>query len=503
MLLTSRKMTLLATLVFLCGCGAARALQLPRLFSDNMVLQQGMAVPIWGWGREGETITVECEHEKATTIVKDGRWIVRLSNLKAGGPYTLIIQGDTAVTLRHVLVGEVWLASGQSNMEFPLNKSFAAQEDINDSANQMIRLLHVPRTRSNEALGNINARWTECNPDTVSDFSAVAYYFARDLQKQLRVPVGIIEASWGGTPIEVWMEMEYLKSKPQYRVDVFESWMVAQDIYEHKMADYNQKKKAAEAAGEKYTNAPPRPSWRPGELFNGMIAPLVGYGMKGVIWYQGENNAGSEDDAQLYHSLLPDMIRNWRGVWAEGEFPFLIVQLAPFRAIRPEPSESSWASVREAQLKASQTLPNVGLAVITDVGDQHNIHPIQKEPVGARLALAARGIAYHQPIEYSGPVLKEAHVNRNEILLTFDHVGAGLETPNDEPLAGFSICGADGQFVWASAAIKNQNQVFVYSPLIKHPRAVRYGWADYPVANLWNKAGLPASPFRTDDFELR
>ena len=503
MLLTSRKIKLLASLAVLCGCGAAEALQLPRLFSDNMVLQQGTSVPIWGWGREGETVTVEMQNEKVSTKVKDGHWLVRLANLKAGGPYTLTIVGDKAVRLQNVLVGEVWLASGQSNMEFPLKKSFAAEGDIAKSANPMIHLLNVPRARSDSPLEDIGASWTECNPDTVANFSAVEYYFARDLQQALHVPVGVIESSWGGTPIDVWMQREFLKSKPEYHVDIFEAWLVAQDLYERKMAAYNEKKKAAEAAGKKFTNAPPRPSWKPGELYDGMIAPLVGYSMKGVLWYQGENNAASAEDALLYHSLLPDMIRNWRTVWNEGEMPFLIVQLAPFRAIKTQPSESSWASVREAQLKATQILPNVGLAVITDVGNEHNIHPEHKEPVGARLALAARGIAYHQPIEYSGPVLKQSKIERGQILLTFDHVDGGLATPNDEPLAGFAICGDDGQFVWASAVIKGPNQVLVYNPLIRYPQAVRYGWADFPVANLWNKAGLPASPFRTDDLELR
>ena len=273
--------------------------------------------------------------------------------------------------------------------------------------------------------------------------------------------------------------------------------------YERKHWRLQQKQKSeAKANGETFTNAAAATPWRPGELYNGMIAPLVGYGIKGVLWYQGESNAGSPEEAEQYHKLFPDLIRNWRTIWGEGPFPFLLVQLAPFYGIQQEPSESSWASVREAQLNATEILPNVGMAVITDVGDQYNIHPVQKEPVGGRLALAARAIAYHQPVEYSGPVLKLATIEPNQIALTFDHVGGGLEA-RDGDLTGFAVCGPDGKFVWANAVIKGLNQVLVYSPEVEHPVAVRYGWANYPVVNLWNKAGLPASPFRTDDFDVR
>jgi sialate O-acetylesterase len=233
-----------------------------------------------------------------------------------------------------------------------------------------------------------------------------------------------------------------------------------------------------------------------------MIAPLAGYAIKGVLWYQGESNAGSAEESWQYHTLFPDLIRNWRAVWGEGPFPFLLVQLAPFHAIQQQPSESSWASVREAQLKATEILPNVGMAVITDLGDQHDIHPTQKQPVGARLALAACGIAYHKAIEYSGPVLKQAKLDGEQIVLTFDHVDGGLEA-RDGDLTGFTICGADGKFVWATAMIKGLDKILVYSSEVVHPVAVRYGWADYPVVNLCNKAGLPASPFRTDEFDLQ
>jgi len=475
---------------------------LPRLFSDNMVLQEGASVPIWGWGPDGAIVTVRFQKQIVSTRVKDGKWLVRLGGLKPGGPDTLTISSGNSIVLKNVLVGEVWLASGQSNMEFPLKQSHAAAADIFSSANPMIHWLKVPKARMDSPANDIGASWTECNPDTAPNFSAVAYYFARDLQKALHAPIGVIESDWGGTPAEVWMQRAFLQANPRYRTEVFDAWIVAEDKYERSLAAYNQEKSEAKDKGMEFTNAAPRRPWKPGELYNGMIAPLAGCAIKGVLWYQGESNVGSAEDAWQYHTLFPDLIRNWRTVWDEGAFPFLLVQLAPFGDIQQRPSESSWASVREAQLKAAKLLPKVAMAVITDVGDQHNIHPTQKQPVGGRLALAARGIAYHQAIEYSGPVYKRAKIEKNQIVLTFDHLGGGLEARGGD-LTGFAICGPDRKFVWANAEIKGLDKVLVHSTAVAHPIAVRYGWASYPVVNLWNKAGLPASPFRTDDFELR
>jgi sialate O-acetylesterase len=520
MRLTSRKISLFAAAAVFCGCLAAKgatalapsvigeALRLPRLFSDNMVLQEGASVPIWGWGRDGDIVTVRFQNQAVLTRVKDGKWLVRLGGLKPGKPETLTITGGgsasgDSIELTNVLVGEVWLASGQSNMEFPLKKSFAAEVDIATSANPMIHLLKVPRARTDSPTNDIGASWTECNPYTAANFSAVEYYFARDLQKALHVPIGVIESDWGGTPAEVWMQSEFLQANPRYRTEVFGEWIVAEDKYERSLATFIKEKSEAKERGMEFTNAMPRRPWEPGELYNGMIAPLAGYAIRGVLWYQGEANAGSAEEAWQYHTLFPDLIRNWRTFWGEGDFPFLLVQLAPFHAIQLQPSESSWASVREAQLEATEILPNVGMAVITDVGNQTDIHPTQKQPVGARLALAALGIAYHQAIAYSGPVYKQAKIEDDQIVLTFDHVDGGLEARGGGDLTGFAICGPDGKFVWANAVIKGLDKVLVYSSEVAHPIAVRYGWASYPVVNLCNKAGLPASPFRTDDFGLQ
>jgi sialate O-acetylesterase len=469
-----------------------------------MVLQEDASDPIWGWGEEGATVTVRFRNETVFTRVKDGQWMVRLNHLKPGGPDTLTISSGNTIELKNVLVGEVWVASGQSNMEFPLRTSFESHDDIAGSENSMIHLIKVPHTRTDTPTNDIGASWMTCGPETVKNFSAVAYYFARDLQKSLHVPIGIIESDWGGTPAEAWMQSSFLHANPAYHAQIFGEWTLAQDQYERQTDAYNKAKGEAAASNQPFTKKAPQRPWKPGELYDGMIAPLIPYAMKGVLWYQGESNANSKEDAEEYHTLFPDLIRDWRGVWHEGEFPFLLVQLAPFHDIRPEPRESNWASLREAQLHATQILPNVGMAVITDVGDQRNIHPTKKQPVGARLALAARAIAYHQPVEYSGPVYQGMKVDPmgDQIVLTFSHVDGGLEMHGNE-LTGFSICGPDHNFVWADAAIVGKDKVVVRNPSVRHPVAVRFGWADYPLVNLWNKDGLPASPFRTDDFELK
>ena len=289
------------------------------------------------------------------------------------------------------------------------------------------------------------------------------------------------------------MKRTALESNPRYITEILEKYLEDVKQYQIRRAAFEKN-----GANNQPTDRPPSaPSWRPTELYNGMIAPLVPYALKGALWYQGESNAGR---AEQYRSLFPDMIRNWRKDWGEGDFTFLTVQLAPFQAVKELPAESAWAELREAQLLSTKVLPNAGLAVITDVGDPKDIHPTRKRPVGERLALAARGIAYGEKIVYSGPVYQAMEVRGNKIVLSFDHVGAGLEA-REGALKGFAICGEDHKFVWADAAIEG-DKVLVGSASVANPVAVRYGWADCPVVNLWNKDGLPATPFRTDDFPL-
>lgn len=453
-----------------------------------MVLQQGIAVPVWGWADEGEKVTVTFGGKTESTTAKGGKWMVKLGKYRAGGaPGTLVVQGNNRIELQDVVVGEVWICSGQSNMEWPFRASYQPQNDIASSANPNLRLFTVPKRKATVPQNDVQASWTQASPQTVSNFTAVGYYFGRDLQKARGVPVGLIHTSWGGSPAEVWMSREALMASEEYVEDI--------------LNPYEEAVKKAQAEN----NPRLRPGWQPTELYNGMIAPLLPYGIAGAIWYQGESNAGRADQ---YRRLFVDMIKNWRKDWNQGDFTFLAVQLAPWdnnkkrsiEQITEKPLESDWAELREAQLMATKTIPNVGMAVITDVGDKDDIHPTKKAPVGARLALAARAIEYGEKVEYSGPVYKSMKVKGNKAILSFDHAKSGLEARGGK-LTGFAICGPDKQFVWADAVIDG-NKVVVSSPAVSEPVAVRYGWANYPVVNLWNKAGLPATPFRTDDFPM-
>ena len=472
--------------------------RLPALFSDNLVLQQGVSVPVWGWADDGEKITVKFRAQSATATAHNGKWSVRLSSLKAGGPDVLTISAKgRTLQFTNVLVGEVWICSGQSNMELPMSQSWEPEAAIASATNTLIRLFNVPNLKSDAPTVRLDAAWKACSPDAIKSFSAVGYFFGRDLQNARKVPVGLIQSDWGGSPAEVWMSRESLEINPRYQAEILDRYSIDLKNYQAALAAYEKEKAEAKSNGQEFKKNPPWPTWRPTELYNGMIAPLIPYAIKGAIWYQGESNASR---AEQYRTLFPDMIRNWRRDWGQGDFPFLEVQLAPFMKIQEQPQESSWAELREAQWLATQVLPNVGMAVITDVGDPADIHPKKKLPVGARLALAARAIAYGERIEYSGPVYSGAVFKDGKVVLQFDHVGQGLEARDGE-LKGFAICGDDKKFVWAKAEIVGKT-VVVSSPEVSRPVAVRYGWADCPVVNLWNKDGLPASPFRTDDFPL-
>jgi sialate O-acetylesterase len=524
-------------LVLACGLAAlvapaARAdVKLHPLFTDHAVLQRGMPVPVWGTADPGEDVSVALEMRRdgqttaRTSAVKatadsDGRWMVKLPEQQAGGPYELTVRGKNTITLKDILVGEVWVCSGQSNMEWPLRASYAADKAIAAATNPMLRLFTVPKATAGEPQKAVKAEWKECTPDTVPGFTAVGYFFGRDLQKALNVPVGLIHTSWGGTPAQAWTSKEALNAEPSLKyyheqlAQALKNYRpaVAQAQYEVAVAE-NQLAQAkhklavakARADGQPEPKAPTvRPPQRPqspdksqnspSTLYNAMIAPLLPYAVKGAIWYQGESNAGK---AYEYRTLFAAMIRDWRQHWGH-DLPFLCVQLAPFTKIVPEPTDSNWAELREAQLLATKTLPKVGMAVITDVGEENDIHPKKKEPVGARLALLARKIAYGEAIVAMGPVYKSMKVEGNRAVLSFDKVGAGLECRGDK-LAGFTIAGADQKFHTAEAEIRGDT-VVVHSPAVEKPVAVRFGWANYPVVNLWNKDGLPATPFRTDDW---
>ncbi len=440
------------------------AVQPHPLFSDNMVLQQGMKVPVWGTADDGEKVTVRFQAQEVSATAKDGKWMVKLDTLKSGSPGEMTIEGKNKVTIKNVLVGEVWVASGQSNMEWSVNASAEPMKVKADAKQPMIRFFRLKHTVAAAPKRDPEGNWVEVSPETIGNYSAVAYHFARGVLESQKAPVGIIQSAWGGTICEAWTSKTALEADPSLK------GLIPADI---------------KPTGPNQGTA----------LYNGMIAPLIPYAIKGAIWYQGESNAGR---AYQYRTLFPAMIKNWRADWGQGDFPFLFVQLAPYMKIVTEPQESNWAELREAQSLTAQKVPNTAQAVITDVGDEKDIHPKQKAPVGERLALAARALAYGEKVEYSGPVYADMKVEGNKAILRFTHLGGGLVCKNDI-LQGFAICGEDRKWVNAEAEIKGDH-IAVSSPQVERPVAVRYGWADCPVVNLYNKAGLPASPFRTDDF---
>jgi sialate O-acetylesterase len=504
---------LLCLLILLAGFApeASRAeVRLPKIFGSDMVLQSGKSVKIWGWASEGELVVVQFRGQVKSTRAIEGKWSVMLSPMRAGNdPNTLAVLADNTIELKNVVVGEVWLASGQSNMQWSLARSEDWTKAAASSSNPNLRLFYVPRIKSERELDDLEGqhldnapRWELAGPGSTPEFSAVAYYFGRDLQKALNVPVGIIHSSWGGSPAEVWMSEKMLTGR---HADLLEAHQKRAKKYSEEVQKFRVDQAAAKAEGKVFKRRAPRKGWVPGELYNSMIHPLLPFAMKGAIWYQGESNAGR---AHEYRALFSNMIRDWRAGWNQGDFPFLAVELAPYdmrrnrtlEEIARKPVDSNWGELREAQILASKVLPKVATVTITDFGTKDDIHPPMKEPVGIRLALAARGLAYGEDVISSGPSYRSHRVWGGRVTISFNHLGEGLEARAGR-LTGFAIAGDDQVFVWGNAEIVG-NTVVVTHPNIKKPAGVRFGWADYPVVNLWSRNGLPAHPFRTDNFPL-
>ncbi len=472
------------------------------LFTDGAVLQSDRPIPVWGTAEEGETVTVELRGQRAAAVARNGTWMVRLSAMRAGGPYKLNVRGHNRIALTDILIGEVYLCGGQSNIEWPLALAANGTEAVAEARDPMLRLYSVPRRYSETPLADVSGRWQACTPESARGFSAVAYFFGRTLRRSLAVPVGLIQSAWSGTPAQAWTSRPALLTNPALAAIV--------NAYDEERAGYQQGLAKFETARAKddstlpsgsekaaVTPKPPRnPSGKtsPTALYNAMIAPLAPYAIRGVIWYQGESNTGAPDQ---YRALFPAMIEDWRNAWKEGDFPFLYVQLAPFMRARAEPGESAWAELRDAQLATLRAVPNVGMTVITDVGDETDIHPRDKQPVGERLGLLARALVYHQDVEAYGPLYDGMSVDGDRVVLRFQHVGGGLVARGAKTLAGFTIAGPDRKFVNAVAIIRGET-VMVSALQVPRPVSVRYGWADFPQGNLWNQAGWPASPFRTD-----
>jgi sialate O-acetylesterase len=474
-----KRITLIFVFLTFCTASVKSEVKLPSIFGNNMVLQREIPCPVWGWADAGEEISVSIAGQtKSTKTNADGKWSVKLDPLKVGKPLTMKIKGrKNVINFENVQVGEVWIGSGQSNMNYGLGNTIDSKNVIENANYPDIRLVTIPNVAQKEPQDNCNCQWVECSPATVKWFSAVLFYFGHKIHKDINVPVGLIHCSWGGSSCEAWVNEKVLANEPIYN-GIFERRKIFNP------EDPNL-----------------RISHQVGYLYNGMVRPIVGYGIRGVLWYQGETNGDNLPKAREYTVLFPELIRDWRAQWGV-DFPFLFVQLASYRAPAKTPSEGNWAWVREAQLRAL-SLPETGMASALDLGDADDIHPRNKFDVAKRLSLVARHVAYGETLVHSGPVYDSSRVEGRAIRVAFRQCGGGLmagigKKPGVE-LSGFGIAGADRKFVRASAVIEGDT-VFVSSESVPDPVSVRYGWADNPSANLYNKEGLPASPFRTDDW---
>ena len=453
------------------ACQAFAGVTMPAVFSDHMVLQRDRAVRVWGWAAPGEEVRVFIDDQRwVTNAGPEGDWSVKLSAHAAGGPFELTVQGENKTVFKDVLYGDVWVCSGQSNMQMQLNQVKDATAEVLAASHPKVRLFQTPMTSKESPLATVGSGWTECNPQTAAQFSAVAYFFGRELSDRTGVPVGLINTSWGGTPVESWISRPSLRKIPETS----------------RMLDDHLERMANAELMASATGAQKSPSWFPGALYNAMIAPFTKFAICGAIWYQGESNA---DNPSLYQRTFPAMIRDWRRSWGQGDFPFYFVQLASFVG------NDGWPGLREAQAMALD-LDNTGMAVAIDIGDTNDIHPKNKQEVGRRLALWALRDVYKLKLVVSGPLFSGMATKGAKIEISFDY-GVGLKTTDGAPPMGFEIAGADGNFVAATAQVVGDKLV-VWSPMVELPMAVRYAWASDPKLNLVNAAGLPASPFRTD-----
>jgi sialate O-acetylesterase len=621
---------------------------LPKIFSSNMVLQQGIEIPVWGWAESGERIRVSFNNETVRIRAdNEGNWMVNLPVQEYGGPYTLTINGQNTIEFTNVMVGEVWIASGQSNMEWRVDQSNNADKEIAAASYPSIRLFTVPKAVAQFPQDDISGgEWVECSPETIGAFSAVAYFFGRNLHEELHVPIGLIHSSWGGTVAETWISGNTINNDPDFKNQLTELQQMDLDQYRQAKLEQIREILGGEVPTEDKGMVDGKPVWsgldyndsnwrsiktpmywenqgyididgigwyrkeitlneeqtnsnltlhlgkiddsditffngieigrtenmydeeriysidkkylKPGNnmivvrvhdtggnggiwgdpenqflaignekkdisgdwkfriskaevgavnvgpnsyptlLFNAMINPLVPFGIKGAIWYQGESNAGR---AKQYQRIFPSLINDWRNHWQQGDFPFLFVSLANYMQPLEKPAESSWAELREAQTM-TLSLPNTGMALAIDIGEADDIHPKNKQDVGKRLALDAFKIAYSRDVVNSGPMYKSVDFRNGKAFVTFSEIGSGLKIKDKYGyLKGFSIAGPDKKFHWAKAELINENTVAVYSDEVLNPAAVRYGWADNPNdVNLYNQEGLPANPFRTDDW---
>jgi sialate O-acetylesterase len=509
-LTAARRAALSAAMVFVLAASTPADVTLPAIIGDHMVLQSGTPLTIWGWAEPGEEVSVSlAEMNAVATADPAGEWLLKLPPMAASAePLIMTISGRNTIELTDVLVGEVWLGSGQSNMEWPVIAADDAPREIAAANDPQLRLFLVPKTPAATPAKNVEASWTVCTPDSVKSFSAVSYFFGRELREKLDVPVGMIASAWGGTRIEPWTPPAAFADSPDLENErkQLEAARAGYAHYKDELKRHLPKLRAwledaekAVANGELPPDPPafpPNPFGHPGaptSLYNGMIHPLVPFALRGALWYQGEANRGQ---GLHYHDLMQALIRGWRTEWRQGNFPFLFVQLAPYRY----DEHVTWLpEIWEAQT-ATLTTTNTGMAVTTDIGNVADIHPRNKREVGRRLALWALAKTYgHDDLVYSGPMYESMTVEGGRARVKFRHVGGGLTSRDERPLTWFSIAGEDKKFVPATATIEG-DAVVVESPSVSAPVAVRFGWHQVAEPNLANQEGLPASPFRTDNW---
>lgn len=488
--------------------------KLPAIFNDHMVLQQKQTNPVWGWDNPGTKVTVTFAGQTKTAEAgADGKWTVKLDPVPANAqPQTITIKGSQTKEIQDVLVGEVWMCSGQSNMGFQLNSDWNG--DIEAAASKLpnLRLIKVPQVGTQEAQNDFRGEWKPSTPESASGFSAVGFMFGRYLQEILQVPVGLIDNAWGGSAAEAWVRRESLQKDPRFKLLMDNTATREKDLatpkaqtdYDAALAKWKTDAEKLKAEGKPVPRQPQSPqAWltgnaRPGNIFNGVLYPTLGYGIKGVVWYQGESNAGR---AYEYRSLFPFMIEEWRKEWKQGPFPFYWVQLADYQPEKPEPADSAWAELREAQTMTMK-LPNTGQAVIIDVGEGKDIHPKNKYSVAARLVRWALVKDYGMNFPYRSPEFKKMEINGNKAIVSFDCYGGVLRPFDVAEARGFAVCGEDKVWHWAKGTVLGADKVEVTCDKVEKPIAVRYAWADNPVANLSTMNGLPVTPFRTDDFDM-
>lgn len=481
--------------------------QLHPLFQDHLVLQRQSDSPIWGQANPGEEVKVSFRGSEMSGVAgPDGNWKVEIPTGEAGGPFDLKVSGENEIALHDILVGEVWVCAGQSNMERSISMEWDGEKEIVSTEYPQIRLFQVGQAAAREPQESMKGTWKVAEPSAVGEFSAAGFYYGRELFRALDIPIGLIQATWDGSGMyswsprsaieEVW-EPKHLKSVEE---DLTES-EAALRSYHQAFGEWMTQAEVAEKAGSPIPAPPEIPEDKrrsqdsPSRLFNGMIAPLIPYSIRGVVWHQGESDAHR---AVRHTGMFPALIRGWRREWGIGDFPFYYVQLNNFMETSPEPAKSKWACFREEQLEALAE-PNTGMVVTIDIGNPHDIHPKNKKEVGRRLSLIALAKIYGREIPYSGPIYRSMKAEGNKIRVEFEHTDGGLAAKGEGGLVGFAIAGQDRRYHWAKAEIEGDS-VVVGNPEVPLPVSVRYGWDDNPECNLYNGANLPASPFRTDDW---